>query len=245
MVEGSHMVKSQEDNQQNSRISDSKIKKMNMLGQLSFGIAHDIRNSLQIIRSSSMMIRRYSNDPYLEQKVDAIDSVVENTAQMLERLLSFSNKSYNMTEELDLSISLAEIISLAELLLPPHIRIEYIRPDKPMMVIADLTEITQAILNLVKNASDAIGECGEPGMITISLNDCFPWIELKVADNGPGIEKVHLNSIFDPLFTTKDDGTGIGLANVQATIDSHGGTISVASRLGEGTEFIIMLPKKV
>jgi len=239
------MVKGQEDNQQHPRISDSKIKKMNMLGQLSFGIAHDIRNSLQIIRSCSMMIRRYSNDPYLEKNVNAIDAVVDNTAQMLERLLSFSNKPHNLTEELDLSTTIDEIIGLAALLVAPNVKIQYDRPDKPMMVIADITEITQAMLNLVKNASDAIEKSGDSGIITISLNDCFPWIELKVADNGPGIEKKYLDSIFNPLFTTKDDGTGIGLANVHATIDSHGGTISVNSRFGEGTEFTIMLPNKV
>jgi len=240
------MVKSRKNKQETTRIFESRIKKINMLGQLSFGIAHDIRNSLQIIRSSAIMIRKRSdNDPYLIRSVDAIDAVVDNTAQMLERLLSFSNKPHNLTEELNLTTVIEEIIALAELLVPPYIKIEYERPDAPMMVIADITEITQAMLNLIKNASDAIEESGQTGVVSISINDCFPWIELKVIDNGPGIEKVHLDSVFDPLFTTKDDGTGIGLANVQTTIDSHGGTISVKSRFGEGTEFTIMLPKKV
>ena len=239
------MVKSQDDKQENSRISERKIKKINMLGQLSFGIAHDIRNSLQIIRSSSIMMRKYSNDPYIKKNVDAIDAVVENMAQMLERLLSFSNKPHNLTTEIDLSTSIEESLSLAKLLLPSHTRVEYNKPDRSMNIIGDITEITQALLNLIKNASDAIEATGRKGIITISLKECFPWVELRISDNGIGINKEHLETIFDPLFTTKDDGTGIGLANVQATVISHGGTITVQSRYGKGSEFIIMLPNKV
>lgn len=239
------MVKISKEKQEAARISESKIKKMNMLGQLSFGIAHDIRNSLQIIKSSSILMRKHSDDPYILKNVDAIDAVVQNTANMLERLLSFSNKSHNLTGDVELSGTIEDILGLAELLVPPYIKLEYGKPEVEMNIVGDATEITQALLNLIKNASDAIEATQRSGIINISLRECFPWIELKVGDNGSGIQKEHLETIFDPLFTTKDDGTGLGLANVQATVDSHGGTISVQSNAGDGAEFIIMLPKKI
>jgi signal transduction histidine kinase len=73
----------------------SQAKKMHMLGQLAFGIIHDIRNSLQILRASSIMIRKQTSDEILTRNIDAIDAVIENTSQMIERVLSFSNKSVN------------------------------------------------------------------------------------------------------------------------------------------------------
>lgn len=220
------------------------MKKINMLGQLSFGMIHDIGNSLQILRVSSFMIRKHGTDEALTKNVDAIDAVVENMTQMVERVLSFSNKSDDQVSEIDLLTSLNETISLSEYLIPPHISVDYQKPDTPMMLMGNSLELSRTFLNLIKNAVDAIAPMGREGLITISVRDCFPWIELKLQDNGCGIAADQLEKIFDPLFTTKDDGTGIGLANVWATVESHGGVISVDSELGKGSEFTIMLPKK-
>lgn len=227
-----------------ARTTENNVKKMNMLGQMAFGMVHDIGNSLQILRASSFMIRKRSSDEALTKNVDAIDAVVENMAQMVERVLSFSNKSDNLISEIDLRTSLDEIITLSEYLIPPHITIDYHKPDETMMLMGNSLELSQALLNLIKNAADAIGPMSEKGLISIAVRECFPWVELKIRDNGCGIAPDQIEKVFDPLFTTKDDGTGIGLANVWVTVESHGGIISVNSELGKGTEFTIMLPKK-
>ncbi len=113
------------------------------------------------------------------------------------------------------------------------------------MLMGNSLELSQALLNLIKNAADAIEPMKRAGVISIAVRECFPWVELKLKDNGCGIAPDQLEKVFDPLFTTKDDGTGIGLANVWAIVESHGGTVSVSSKPGEGSEFTIMLPGKV
>ena len=112
------------------------------------------------------------------------------------------------------------------------------------MVMGNGLELSQALLNLIKNAADAIEPMKKEGLISITVRECFPWIELKIQDNGCGIAQDQIEKVFDPLFSTKDDGSGIGLTNVWGTIESHGGVISVSSELEKGTEFTIMLPKK-
>lgn len=223
---------------------EAEVKKINMLGQLAFGIVHDIRNSLQILRASSMMIRKHANDVKLEKYVDDIDRVIDSSAQMTERVLSFSNKSPHLLSEINLCDPLEEVLGLSEYLLPPYIRIDYKKPDQCMPIMGSDLELSQALLNLIKNAGEAIEDIRQEGVITISLQECFPWIELKIKDNGCGISSDQIEHVFDPLYTTKEDGTGIGLANVWAAVESHGGVISVNSEAGKGCEFTIMLPKK-
>lgn len=224
--------------------ADAELIRMNMLGQLSFGIIHDIRNSLQILRASSMMLRKHTTDEKLTLHIDNIDAVIESSAQMAERVLSFANKSNHLIAEIDLRSPLDEIITLSRYILPPHIHIEYLKPDHSMPMMGNEVELSQALLNLIKNASEAIEATQRKGSIHISVRECPPWIELKVRDNGRGIPPDQIEQVFAPLFTTKEDGTGIGLANVCATVESHGGVISVKSTLGEGSEFTMMLPKK-
>lgn len=226
-----------------ARTTAKNLKKMNMLGQLAFGMIHDIGNSLQILRVSSFMIKKRTCDEALIKNVEAIDAVVENMTQMVERVLSFSNKPDDQVSKIDLRTTLIETITLSEYLLPPHITVDYQKPDETMIVMGNTFELSQALLNLIKNAADAIEPMNTKGLISIAVRECFPWIELKVQDNGCGIAPDQIEKIFDPLFTTKDDGTGIGLANVWATVESHGGVISVNSELGIGTEFTIRLPK--
>lgn len=224
--------------------SDGDQKKMNMLGQLSFGIIHDIRNSLQVLRASSMMLRKSATGEKEKIHLDNIDSVIESTAKMAERVLSFTNKSNHLVSEMDLRSPLDETVALSRYIVPLHVRINYDRSDQPMPIMGNEVELSQAFLNLIKNASEAIETTQKEGTINISIRECFPWIELIVRDNGCGIPSDQLEEVFAPLFTTKEDGTGIGLANVCATIESHGGVVSVESQLEEGSEFTIMLPKK-
>lgn len=227
-----------------SEDSDKKMKKMNMLGQMTFGIVHDIGNSLQILRASSYMIRKGAPDITVTKNVDAIDAAVENMALMVERVLSFSNNSNDLVQEIDILTALDETIILSEYLVPPHITIDFQKPDKKILLMANLLELSQAVLNLIKNSVDAIEPMKREGLISISIKECFPWVEVKVKDNGCGIAPKHLEKVFDPLFTTREGGTGIGLANVWATVESHGGVVAVTSELGQGSEFTIMLPRK-
>ena len=106
-------------------------------------------------------------------------------------------------------------------------------------------ELEQVLTNLLLNARDAVKTAAHPGEVWVSLARNGAQLQLKVRDNGCGISPSVLPKIFDPFFTTKDvgKGTGLGLSICQSIIEQHGGKISVQSSVGEGTEFIVELPK--
>jgi signal transduction histidine kinase len=108
----------------------------------------------------------------------------------------------------------------------------------------DVKQIKQVILNMVKNAMDAIEDVGEEhtGLIQISTGTENKYVQISIADNGQGMDHNTLVRLFDPFFTTKESGTGLGLSVSYRIIKNHGGNISVDSKKGEGTRFIIMLP---
>ena len=116
--------------------------------------------------------------------------------------------------------------------------------DDPLKVSIDVKQIKQVIFNMVKNAMDAIEEVGEEhtGLIRRLTATENKFVHISIADNGHGMDHNTLVRLFDPFFTTKESGTGLGLSVSYRIIKNHGGTISVDSKKGEGTRFIIMLP---
>jgi len=116
--------------------------------------------------------------------------------------------------------------------------------DPAISVAIDVKQIKQVLLNIVKNAMDAIHEAGDErkGRIEVSSRREGRFAVIRIRDNGKGMDRTTLNRLFDPFFTTKEEGTGLGLSVSYRIIRNHGGTIQVDSRQGEGTEFKIYLP---
>ncbi|MCP3900516.1 MAG: response regulator, partial [Desulfobacteraceae bacterium] len=178
---------------------------------------------------------------------------------VVKQLLSFSRKSDQDWEILDIVPILKESLTLVRSSIPSNIKIHQNITDSPCNILADVTQIHQVIINLCTNASHSILDTGSAGVIEIHLKkillqknkeskfrDIEPgnYLELIIKDNGSGIDSDVIDKIFDPYFTTKDvgKGTGMGLAVVHGIVKNHNGTIFVESQKGLGTEFHLLFP---
>lgn len=221
--------------------------KLASLGTLLAGVAHELNNPLSNISTSAQILEEEidSVDKDFHQRLVAqIEEQSDKARDIVKTLLEFSRTKEFKKEELDLNSLISSSIRLLRSEIPSEVEIE-IDMLSGLKVSVDKQRMQQVFLNLLKNAVDAIGHKGK---IWISARDFISEgrkeIEILVSDNGPGIAPEFLEKIFDPFFSSKDvgKGSGLGLFIVHDIIESHGGTISVDSRLGEGTTFIIWLP---
>jgi signal transduction histidine kinase len=120
-----------------------------------------------------------------------------------------------------------------------HVRLEALLPSDPIHCEIDPALLSVALLNLLQNAIDA---SPVDGVVSIKAHAANEAVRILVTDHGSGIAPDHLESIFNPFFTTKSEGTGLGLAIVSKIIDEHGGKIAVRSDPGKGTQFEVLLP---
>ncbi len=204
------------------------------LGEMSAGIAHELRNPMAVI---SGYIKLLSKKADLSQRplVDSILTEIEGMDRIISEFLSFARP----TQPLPSAVDLRGIINDACKIIQENIRIDFPVPDNLPEIKGDEVLLRQAFTNIFQNAIDAMPEGGELRIHT-KLRD--ESLELTISDTGHGIPEDIRSKIFLPFFTTKEKGTGLGLALVQKIIVSHGGTIDVESSMGQGTTFSIVLP---
>jgi signal transduction histidine kinase len=214
------------------------------LGEMAAGMAHEIRNPLGGIQLySSMLAKDLSDRPDSLQIVRKISGGVRRLESLVSQVLQFTREIAARSVEMDLAEALEQTIELAsQQLQTRNVTCEVTGP-KPMLVNADPLLISQAVLNLVLNAADAI-EGG--GAITISYDRSIEpsdgkQFRLIVRDTGPGIPPNILDRIFNPFFTTKETGTGLGLAIVHRVVEAHDGNIIVTNADGGGAKFEIRI----
>ncbi len=204
------------------------------LGQLTAGLAHELRNPLASIKGSAdLLARRAASDPTSRELGEIISSEVDRTNLLVTRFLSFARPLEPQRETIDI----AEIIDRAAI----HANVEIIRdysPDVPKLAI-DPALMEQVFINLLSNAAQA----SEPGApVTVSTRRTPKRIEIDVMDRGSGIPPDKIETIFNPFFTTKQSGVGLGLAIVSKIVNGHGGKMTVDSEPGKGSTFRVCLP---
>jgi signal transduction histidine kinase len=221
------------------------------LGQLSAGLAHEIRNPLGIIKGSAEMLnqRVRTSEPLVAELAGYISSEVNRLSALVSRFLDFARPLRIETR----ACSVAEIVDRALRAVAanwsgPEINIErrYDRELPPAAVDENLCE--QVFVNLIQNAYDAMSATG--GKLGVSIVNCVrgdrPGIEVRVSDSGPGVPVELRDQIFNPFFTTKKSGVGLGLSIVSKIVDEHRGSIEIVNhrtRSGEsGACFVIFLP---
>jgi signal transduction histidine kinase len=229
-----------DDNRDDSK-HEVHAKKMNSLGHFTQAIIHDIRNSLYVVGSASAMIEKRTDDQTILNNLSYIDQTIERTNGLINRILAFANNSEEHLGIIDVSDSIDESITLTRPMFPSGISIDWQPPQEDIQILGDHGQLYQVVLNLFKNAIEAIGRDNK-GSISVSLIKAYPWAEIRVKDSGPGIAADVIDRICELAFTTKEDGNGFGLANVFDVVEKHGGTMQVTSPAGEGAEFIILLP---
>lgn len=214
------------------------------LGQLTAGLAHELRNPLGTIKNSAEMLARRlpSEDPIAKELSGFISTEVDRTNELVKRFLDFARPFRLRVEEADLR----DIIDRAILQVESRASqrgVTILRNDSPdaTMLPVDAQWLEQMMANLLGNAIDA---SAEGSAVTVSTKPTDGGIEIAVTDRGIGIAPQNLASIFNPFFTTKADGTGLGLAIVSKIVDEHRGRIFVDSEPGSGTTFRIWLPDR-
>lgn len=217
--------------------------KLASLGQLASGMAHEIHNPLTIISGEAQLyLERYKGQ---DAKVDGVlQSIIEEckrAADITRRILRFAKPAPPDVTSVDLRATVEESLSLAGY----QVRMEHIERRVEIAeglppVRSNQNQLQEVLLNLILNACQAMGDKG--GKLILSAVPNGTSITLKVADTGPGIPTNRLTKIFDPFYTTKPTGTGLGLFVSQRIMKSHGGSIEVESTEGEGTCFTLRLP---
>ena len=231
--------------------------KMEAVGQLAAGVAHDFNNILTVIQGNTSLLQdELGQDPSCAESLNDISIAVERAARLVRQLLAFSRKQVLKPEMLDLGQVVNNLGEMLKRLLGDHITFEVkVAPHLPP-VHADLSMMEQVILNLSVNARDAMPNGGKLTVsidaVTITNDDIQKNSEIRpgqhvclsVSDTGCGIAPELLPRIFDPFFTTKEigKGTGLGLATVYGIVKQHSGWVDVQSAAKKGTAFRIYLP---
>ena len=231
--------------------------KMESIGQLAAGVAHDFNNMLTIIQGhSSSLLARPTLPPEVVDSVQAVYFAAERAAGLTRQLLMFSRKNVMQPELLDLQKVVGNMSKMLERLLGETIALEFQPAVENSFVQGDCGMIEQVVMNLSLNARDAMPRGGRLtiGVETVIIDAAFieihpqahagRFVRLRVTDTGIGMDSATLGRIFEPFFTTKDigKGTGLGLATVYGIVKQHEGWLEVNSEPGKGSTFDVFLP---
>jgi len=220
--------------------------KLAAVGQLSAGIAHEVRNPLSSIKMSLQILEKRMNPQGNDMKRFRIaQREVEHLEKLVNDILVFARPTEPEMTPGDINKFLKYSLNLAEKeIAEKHIRIENRFDDKIPLLPFDSAMLKQAFLNLYLNAIDAMEADGVLSILSRLVDSDEKSVSVEISDNGAGIEENVLPHIFNPFFTTKKYGTGLGLSQVKKIVDLHSGTIEITSKRGAGTKVTITLPVK-
>ena len=244
------------------RLQDSEdqlraAQKLEAVGQLAGGIAHEINNLMTVVIGYGEILLSQLDDDMLKSKVRTMKAAGDRAATISRQLIAFSRKQILKPVRLNLNESVASLSETLRVLFPDNVALSSVADPELRMVRADSAQIDQVIMNLALNARDAMPNGGrfviETYNVTIEARaeqSSIPagnYVQLVVSDNGHGMDEHTRAHIFEPFFTTKEvgKGTGLGLAVTHGVVTQSGGYITVESELGSGTKFRIYLPVAV
>jgi PAS domain S-box-containing protein len=219
--------------------------KLAAIGQLASGVGHELRNPLGAIKNAGFYIRRRvtnteipSTEPRVMEFLDIIDEEVNSANKVITDLLGFSRVAKPTVAPANIAGIIED--ALRYTLVPENVTLAKDINNNPPMVVVDGEQIKQVFLNITLNALQAMAEKG--GRLDIRAADKGKFVEVEFTDTGGGIPDDIKKKIFDPLFTTKAKGVGLGLSVCKSIIERHEGDIKVKSQVGKGTTFTISLP---
>ena len=222
------------------KIKYEKLKRFSVIGELSSRLAHDFRNPLSVIKNTLELLRLELKDNLNEKtmkQMQRLERAVIRMTHQVEEVLDFVKEKPLKLAETSVVFILKS--TLERLNVPPKIAINL--PHNDISIFCDSEKLEIVFVNLILNAMQAMGHDGKVDIRITDLNDD---IVIEIQDWGPGIPNELMPKLFDPLFTTRQIGTGLGLASCKTIVEKHEGEITVSTILGKGTTFKIMLPKK-
>ena len=226
--------------------------KMAQLGLLTATVAHELRNPLGTVRTSAFLLQRKLKDsiPGAESQFERINNGVIRCDNIITQLLDFSRSRSPHLKNTAIDEWLVKTADEEAHKLPAAVEVECLLGLEDIEAPIDTAQMSRAIINLISNASEAMaGKGDDPAnfttrapKITIKSRLTDRGIEISVSDNGPGIAAENIEKILEPLFTTKNFGTGLGLPAVQKILEQHGGGLEVVSKPGRGATFTAWFP---
>jgi signal transduction histidine kinase len=212
------------------------------IGTMTTGIAHEIKNPMVALKTFSELLPKKFNDAnYREKYMDIVPREVDRINALLESLLTLGRKPAENTEK----VVISDVVNSVYKLLKNRIEEKNVdfeaSVDKKYVVFAEKDQIIQVFINLFLNAMQAMPEGGTLKVEGLTKREKY---EIHVKDSGIGIPEQNLHRLFDPFFTTRHEGTGLGLPIIQKIIEDHGGHIDVKSKPKKGADFIISFPLK-
>ncbi len=213
-----------------------------VIGELAAGLAHEIRNPVAVIRGALEELGSGAKEEALQRRLQEI--AIRESDHLNEIVSGFLNFARDPEVKREVFDAAAVACEVAELLRREHqdcagLRIDLDSPERPCLVSGDATQVKQVFTNLCKNAIEAMRA---EGTLRISVSNCSGPVEIRFDDDGPGIEPDKIGRIFEPFYTTKESGVGMGLAVCMRIVTAHDGTIMASSREKGGTSMKVMLP---
>ena len=218
--------------------------KLAAIGQLAGGVAHDLRNPLGAIKNAIYYLEKKlgatdiaKSNPRIGQFLQIAEEEVEHSNAIISDLMSFARVGVPSLSATNLEEVVGNVLSTMKIRENVQV-IKQFDPDLPQLM-ADAEQLYRVFINLTNNAQEAMPNGGQ---LTISTQALGGYADVVFQDTGVGISEEDFKKIFEPLFTTKTKGTGLGLAVSQQIVAKHGGTIQASSTPGEGTTFTVRLP---
>ena len=235
------------------------VQKLESLGVLAGGIAHDFNNLLMaILGNADLALTRLLPEAPGRENIVAIEKASQRAADLCRQMLAYSGKGKFVLEILNLSEIVREMSHMLEISISKNVVIKYNFADPLPLILADPTQLRQVVMNLIVNASEAIGdksgfvsittgdmECDREYLNETSVDDDLPggrYVYLEVADTGIGMSRETRHKLFDPFFSTKFTGRGLGMSAVLGIVRGHRGAIKVHSEVGKGTAITVLFP---
>lgn len=206
-------------------------------------VAHEIKNPLTPMRLSVQSFERKfePNDPDANHKVREFAKTLIQQIDTLSSIASAFSNFAEMPAQQNETLNVTKVVKLAlDIFNEPYIH--FMADEKDVIAKMDRTQLIRVVTNLVKNAIQAVPDVAQP-RIVVSVSSEGEWAKIMVADNGTGIDEANRDKIFEPKFTTKTSGMGLGLGMVRTIVETYQGKIDFSSAPGKGTVFVVRIPK--
>ena len=205
-------------------------------------LTHELKNPIAVCNGYLEMID-INNKDKSKKYIDIITNEIKRSKTIIDEFSSLGKLKTINKEEIDITYLLEDTISLLKPLFKQNKSTIHLQAKEDIYIKADYNKLKQVFINLLKNTIEAKKE-NTPLDVKVTINQNKQNVIIKIIDNGIGMDKETLNKVLDVFFTTKPNGTGIGLAFSKEVIELHKGTINIKSKLNEGTEIKIVLPKE-